>query len=190
MGTINLRNSLFGYNKDDVFNYIKALNDKADKTKSELNEKISSLEGNISGLKNEISSLEDSKASLLEEKDKILSELEEYKSREAAITELSESIGRLYIVAQANAKIIANSAKDNADIVNAQAKSHLAAVDSANHELSTIKSEIAEMTRRFTEEIERISVELTVAKTKLEANSELIEEADANNKVLVSAIDE
>ena len=53
MGTINLRNSLFGYNKDDVFNYIKALNDKADKTKSELNEKINSLEGNISGLKNE-----------------------------------------------------------------------------------------------------------------------------------------
>lgn len=189
MGYINLRNSLFGYNKEDVYNYIKALNDKAEASKCELNDKIKELEAKVSEKSNELFVSEQKCNALCTENASLLAELEDFKNREAAITQLSESIGRLYIVAQANAKIISNSAKENAELVNSEADSHLDVVNSAHDELQEIKNDISDMTKRFIEEIERLSSELESTKQALSENKKLIKQAEINTEAMLSTVE-
>ena len=106
------RNSLFGFNKDDVLSF--AANSK--EKESDLLNKISELEKTVAQLKEDCENKSSELKDISDRYISVNSELEEYKKREESLTKLSESIGRLYLVAQANAGDIVAAAKENAAI--------------------------------------------------------------------------
>ena len=94
---VGFRKSLFGFNSDDVLNYINESHKKFSEKENELNQKIESLDETLAKLN---SQLEDVKAA----KENVEIQLKEYTDKYDEIERLSQSIGKLYLVAQSNAK--------------------------------------------------------------------------------------
>ena len=96
---IGFRKSLFGFNTNDVINYI-------DKMHTAFQDKQTTLNNELEKLNGELSLSKENYDSLLKEKDEIAAKLNEFEEKYAEIQRLSEVIGKLYLVAQANAKAI------------------------------------------------------------------------------------
>ena len=93
--SVGFRKSLFGFNCDDVIEYIQTSHKKFSQKENELNEKIDSLDATITSVN---AQLEDVKAS----KAIVEAQLKEYTDKYDEIERLSQNIGKLYLVAQQN----------------------------------------------------------------------------------------
>ena len=166
------RNSLLGFNREDVNKFIleTKINDETNKQKiSELNNKIEELHGNIS----ELTLLHNQTVEMLKEAE---ARIENFKKREDALTALSESIGRLYLVAEANAKSIMQSANDSAEMSQKVVDRNIEIASKAENELAEISELLNSKTLEYTEVINRLQLQLTDIKRKIEDNQTDIEE--------------
>ena len=102
--SVGFRKSLFGFNSDDVIAYIEQSHKKFSAKEKELNQKIDELDGTIANVNAQLEDLKVAKAN-------VEAQLKEYTDKHDEIERLSQNIGKLYLVAQANAKsIMQNSA--------------------------------------------------------------------------------
>ena len=85
------RNSLFGFNRDDVLNFV------VEARESELKHKktIDALNSKINELEAASNELTEKNAALDSELSSALLKIKDFEQREEALTRLSESIGRL-----------------------------------------------------------------------------------------------
>lgn len=160
------RNSLFGFNRDDVLNFVVEAREselKHKKTIDELNSKINELE---------VASKELSKknAALDSELSSALSKINEFEQREEALTRLSESIGRLYLVAQANANSIIASANENVAKANAVVDQNMSVATDAEAELREISRVLNEKTAEYAKEIDELKQQLNNARDRIAEN--------------------
>ena len=105
------RRSLFGFNTDDVLEYIEKTHKSFSKKQNALNEKAENLA-------NELSLSKEQYENLMAEKAVVDEKLNAFMAKYDEIEKLSENIGKLYLVAQANAQAIMSSSEENLNMSN------------------------------------------------------------------------
>lgn len=152
------RNSLFGFNRDDVMDFVVESREKEAKLKLKCDE----LNTNIDELNSKLSDLEKTVA--------------DFKLREENLFRLSESIGRLYLVAQANAAAVTKAAEENAVKSSACVENNMRIASETESRLEEIGIELNKKTEQYLEEIEALKTQLSDARNTIEENQLIIKE--------------
>lgn len=169
---VGFRKSVFGFNRDDVIAYINKLHQNFSKKENALKEEIQKHN-------NLIVELEVKQKALIEEKSALEQKVEEYNQKSAEIERLSENIGKLYLVAQTNAKTIMNNAEENSRISNAEIKKNVSAIEQTQYALDELKTSITKTAENFTYELGNLIDSLAKAKEKITSDEKVDEEASA-----------
>ena len=154
------RKSFLGFNCDDVINYIESAQAKFSRREAELRSQIESAnEQYIASLKkiNEITL----------EKDRLLAELEGFKNRCEEIEQLSESIGKLYLVSQNSAKNIIGNSVASSKMANEEIFKNIDSIANAHDALDDIKRRMAETSNEFIETVNSLCASLEDTKRSL-----------------------
>ncbi len=150
---LGFRKSLFGYNCEEVLEHISKITADNKQTVLTLKDKIKSREEENLKL---LSEAEDLNKKLLE----INESLEFYKSKYEEIKNLSDNIGKLYLVAQTNAKAIV-SAADAAHISSkTEIDRNISVLEEAEAALNGAKQKLNDLNREFSSQVTVLSQEL------------------------------
>lgn len=169
--SVGFRKSLFGFNCDDVIEYIQESHRKFSEKEKDLNQKIDSLDKTIESVN---SQLEDVKAAKIA----VEAQLKEYTDKYDEIERLSQNIGKLYLVAQTNAKSIMQNSTENRDIANREVEKNLHSIDNAHEQLAALKAEILQTSNEFVTKVDSLVTSLSVAREQVSDNN-------ADNRELV-----
>ena len=145
-------------------------------TENNFKKKITELNSKIDTLQNNIESLQ----AIHKETENVLSEteaqLEAYRQREDALTALSESIGRLYLVAKANAESVMASANESAEKSMQAIDKNIEIAANAEDELKEISDILNEKTREYLEAVADLKQQLeNTRKSVTEAKENIAE---------------
>lgn len=158
------RKSFFGFNCDDVLSYIEKTHSKFAKKEKKYNEEIDSLKTEL--------------AKLTEEFEKASLELKEFNDKYDEIERLSQNIGKLYLVAEANANSIMKNSAENCQIAANEIERNINSIDSAHETLTEIKERISAASEGFAAQLNTLLESLNTAKEKVKGNIE-----DTNAKI-------
>lgn len=174
--SVGFRKSFLGFNCDDVIAYIEQSHKKFSQKENALNQKIESLDNTIADVN---AQLEDVKAA----KAAVETQLKEYTDKYDEIERLSQNIGKLYLVAQANAKSIMQNSTDNSEIADKEIEKNLSSIDSAHEELSALKAEIMQTSAEFVNKVDALVTSLSNAREQITQknsdNKELVEQFES-----------
>ena len=170
---LGFRKSLFGYNQEDVAEFINRQSVKHTEIQTELNAKIKENEKQIASVKEALNFAN-------EENSRISSELSFYKEKYEEVKTLSDNIGKLYLVAQTNAKAIMNAANEAKDATDNEIKQNITAIDAANEELNELKLKIEKLCESFSNDVDRINETLASTKAIIEKSASKQEENTTN----------
>ena len=154
------KSNLFGFNKADVINYIEEIHKKHAEKETELN-------GVIEALNREIATLKDDISALNEEKERLSNIQEEYIKRYNEVEKLSESIGKLYLAAQTDAKEILEKSARERELINKEVENNISAIEEMHSSLDNVKNGVMSSVSNFTEELDRLFSAFEEVKTKL-----------------------
>jgi len=163
--SVGFRKSLFGFNCDDVCEYIQ-------NTHKSFVEKETVLKEQVDSLSNDLTKMQESIKELKEEKAKIEVELKKYTDKYDEIERLSQNIGKLYLVSKANAQSVIDSAEESKKIAENEVGKNINLVDDAQTSLSSIKEEINKTSAQFTAKLNELMASLENTKSTL--NSSII----------------
>ncbi len=174
--SVGFRKSLFGFNSDDVIAYIEESHKKFSAKEAELNKKINSLDETIIAVNAQLDSVKEAKAS-------VEAQLKEYTDKQDEIERLSQNIGKLYLVAQANAKSIMQNSTENQDITNREVEKNLHSIDNAHEQLAALKAEIMQTSNDFINRVDTLVSSLATAREQVTQkniiNQELTEQFES-----------
>ncbi len=162
--SVGFRKSLFGFNCDDVIAYIEESHKKFSTKETELNQKIDSLDSTIATVNAQLEDVKIAKAA-------VEAQLKEYTDKYDEIERLSQNIGKLYLVAQANAKSVMQNSAENRDITNREVEKNLHSIDNAHEQLSALKAEIMQTSNDFVKKVDTLVSSLSTARTKITDNN-------------------
>ena len=162
--SVGFRKSLFGFNCDDVIDYIEQSHKKFSEKESQLNQKIDTLDATIETIN---AQLEDVKSA----KTAVEAQLKEYTDKYDEIERLSQNIGKLYLVAQANAKAVMQNSADNRDIANREVEKNLHSIDNAQESLAALKTEIMQTSADFVAKVDTLVSSLNSAREQINTNN-------------------
>ena len=178
---IGFRKSLFGFNCDDVVNYVKKLHNNFTEKEKDFKKQLDNLQGKIDELNAEHQVLQAEKLQLAEK-------IAEYEAKKAEMERLSENIGKLYLVAQSNAKTIMNNAEENSRIAATEIDKNICAIDETHAALDALRAQINETSRSFTEEVTALMNSLNSTKEKIASDSEADEKAKSEFATMFEAL--
>lgn len=179
---IKFRNSLFGFNKDDVLEYVVATKG----TENTLKTKLEKLENELDNANKANSELTAENASLSSTISVMSAELEDYHKREEQLTKLSESIGKMYLVSQSNARTVLNSVNDSVKKAEEVITAKIDAANKAEEEFTAIRQILNEKTESFNNEVLELQDKLYRTKVSLKENAETAKESTENIEELVT----
>lgn len=168
--SIGFRNSLFGFNRNDVINYIQKTHQTFSKNTESINEQAKLLEKELK-LSNE------QVEKLTSEKNFIQAKLDEFLAKYQEIERLSESIAKLYLIAQANAQAIIENSQKNAELLGEEVKKNLSTLDEAHTSLSALRDNISKTSNDFISEVDALISSLTETREKITENQNTIDSA-------------
>ncbi len=163
--SVGFRKSLFGFNSDDVMEYIERKHKEFSVKETELNEKAEELKSELDAIKRELEEVKLQK----EISDR---QLKEYTDKYDEIERLSKNIGKLYLVAQANAKAIMKSSEDNLSLSRKEVDNNLSKIDEAHESLEQLKEKILRTSTDFAVQVDGLMASLTSTRSQIEINSE------------------
>ena len=170
---VGFRKSLFGYNQDDVIEYVKKLHASFSEKEAIFKAQIAELDGKINALIENETKLENEKAELN-------SKLSEYESKKAEMERLGENIGKLYLVAQTNAKTIMTNAEENSKIADEEIGKNVSAIEETHIALDNLRKSILETSENFNKEVTALMESLEATKAKIADDA--IENTKANKQ--------
>ena len=165
--SVGFRKSMFGFNRDDVNRYIETLNKSHSDKENALKSEVSDLNDNLNRLREELGSIS-------AEKERIQRSLDEYTEKYDEIERLSQNIGKLYLVAQSNARAVMKNSAQNRDTVKREVEENLNSIDSAHISLDGIRAKMIETSNDFVARLDTLM-------TSLESARELIDKNDTEN---------
>lgn len=166
---VGFRKSLFGFNSDDVMQYIEKTHKTFSKKEAEFNEKIDELNSTLTAANEAIENIKAEKAELE-------IKLKEFTDKQDEIERLSQNIGKLYLVAQANAKSVMENAEQNSELAKIEVQRNISAVNEAQNSLNELKAEIILASDNFSKELDRLVAEFNKTKTDIIVNTSEIDE--------------
>lgn len=168
--SVGFRKSLFGFNCQDVMDYIEKTHNSFVQKEKELNVQVEDL----------VSQLDTSKAEhkrLIFEKEQLDKKLAEFNDKYDEIERLSENIGKLYLVAQANAQAIMENSEKNAEISREEVDRNLYSIDEAHNSLRELRTSITQTSEDFVNEVDKLMTSLSDTREKITSNTVSAENA-------------
>lgn len=172
------RKSMFGFNCNDVMQYISELHRKFSSKESELSAQLAQqkkekdeLDAQLEAMKDKISTLEAQKQSAEEELSRFTEKYDE-------VERLSQNIGRLYMVAQSNARSVAAGSAENLELSRREVKGNLDAIDEAHTSLEETRARVVQTSQDFVSSIDALIASLSDTRSRLASN-----ESDCNEKI-------
>ncbi len=179
--SIGFRKSLFGYNQDDVIEYVKKLH-------SSFAEKEADFKAQISDLDKKIISLTENEKRLENEKASLNAELNEFTVKQAEMERLSENIGKLYLVAQTNAKTVMTNAEESSRLTREETTKNISAIEETHFALDNLRKSINETAQNFTNEISELIKSLEEAKSRISDDAKISENKSEEFAALLEAV--
>ena len=170
---VGFKKSLFGFNCADVIEYIERSQKGFAEKEKELSEQVDMLSRDLD-LSNE------NYRKLSNEKELIAKKLADFSEKYEEIERLSENIGKLYLVAQANAQAIMANSEKNADLANKEVEKNLSAINDAHDSLDSLKKTIRQTSDEFLSEIDGLISSLDEARESISTN--ISADADLKNQ--------
>lgn len=170
MASPGFRKSLMGFNREDVTNYIEALVKKYKTGENELLARIENLNIDLKETTEKAEALQ-----------KIVDDFERKKEE---IEKLSENIGKLYLVSQANADAIIQNAKQSALVAEEEVQRNLSGIENTHTKLDALRNDVLDAAKRFNEEFAHLCASLDDTKTTLS----MLENATEGNKETLDAL--
>ncbi len=163
---IGFRKRLFGFSPEDVVEYI-------EKSQKRFFEKERELAKENEELNAALKENENRYNAVCGERDSLAGKLDEFSEKYEEIERLSESIGKLYLVAQTNARALVENSEKNAGIAENEVRKNIAAIDGTHTSLNELKNSIISTSDEFIKEIDGLIESLSATKEQLEANTAL-----------------
>lgn len=160
---VGFKKSLFGFKCDDVMQYIERSQKSFAEKEKELSEQVDTLSRDLD-LSNE------NCRKLNDEKELIAKKLADFSEKYEEIERLSENIGKLYLVAQANAQAIMANSEKNARLANEEVEKNLSAINDAHESLDSLKKSIMQTSNEFLGEIDGLISSLNETRETISAN--------------------
>ncbi len=179
--TVGFRKSLFGFNQDDVINYIQKTHKSFSKQTELLNQKADLLAKELKLSKEDYDKL-------MQEKAIVDKKLNEFNAKYEEIERLSENIGKLYLVAQANAQAIMANSKENAELSTLEVEKNLSSIDEAHESLNALRDSIVKTSDDFVNEVNELLKSLDETREKITANTQNTENAKAQFDAVYESI--
>lgn len=179
--TNGFRKSLFGFNCNDVIDYI-------EKTHKKFKTKADALTAKAEELSQKLDQSKIDYAKLLEEKNIISQKLDEFTAKADEIERLSENIGKLYLVSQTNAKAIVSNAEQNQTLANNEVERNLSTIDEAHASLNALRESIIKTSDDFIKEVDLLLNSLNTTKEQINENTKKSEEAIENFEAVYESI--
>ena len=176
---VGFRKSLFGFNCEDVMNYIERTHKSFSEKEASLKEKAEDLDTALTVAKAEIAAIEEAKQKLEEE-------LKVYTDKYDEIERLSQNIGKLYLVAQTNSKSIMKSSQEISEISRNEVVKNLTSIEQAHSSLENIKEEILKTSSDFTAKIENLMTELEDTRARINEQTLDVQEKILNFETVYS----
>lgn len=167
---VGFRKSLFGFNSSDVIEYIESTHKSFLKKESELKANLAKLEEDLNASKDNYNKLE-------LEKVEIEKQLAEFNAKYDDIERLSENIGKLYLVAQANAKAIMENSENSAKIANEEVQKNLYTIGDAHESLKELRQSIIKTADNFVSEVDALLSSLNATKQQIDENNDVVEKS-------------
>jgi len=168
--SVGFRKSLFGFNCDDVVSYIQKMHKSFANKTDILNEKADSLAKELALSKEDYDKLMSEKA-VVEEK------LNAFNEKYEEIERLSDNIGKLYLVAQANAQAIMANSLENSDLAGQEVEKNLSTIDEAHESLNALRESIVKTSEDFVNEVNTLMQSLNETREKITQNTKTSENA-------------
>ena len=179
--SVGFRKSLFGFNCDDVMQYI-------EKTHKTFKDKQTELTEQVEELNEKLNLSREDYAAVSAEKDRIALQLKEFTDKYDEIQRLSENIGKLYLVAQANAQAIMANSAESSTLASGEVERNIAAIDEAHESLGELKENILATSDAFVAEVDRMIASLTETKDKIAENTVSTEKCKTNFEEVYNSI--
>ena len=170
MMSIEFRNSLLGFNKDDVLNYVHHKDNELKKLSSTLNSRIEELQHQLDTLKSEHLAALGTIGSLTHEKDVLQIKVDEYDKKSANIEDMSAKIGKLYLASKSTAKTIVANAEQSSTTVNEQTAKNLKNIENTQVSLKEIAESILSASQNFVSQIDDLQSSLSAVKKQVSNN--------------------
>lgn len=158
---MGFRKGLFGFNCDDVMEYIEAKHKEYADKETVLNEKIEELSDSLNNATRELDNLRRAKKAAEDE-------LKKYTDKYEEIDRLSQNIGKLYLVAQANAQSVINSAEENRKESLSEVEKNLSSIENAHRSLEEIKAKVEKTSSDFSDSINALMLSLCDTKKSID----------------------
>lgn len=160
---VGFKKSLFGFNCADVIEYI-------ERSQKGFAEKEKELSKQVDTLSRDLDLSNENYRKLSNEKELIAKKLADFSEKYEEIERLSENIGKLYLVAQANAQAIMANSEKNADLANKEVEKNLSAINDAHDSLDSLKKTIRQTSDEFLSEIDALASSLDETREAISAN--------------------
>ena len=161
---IGFRKSLFGFKPDDVLAYIGI-------TQKMFSDKEAAFTAQLEELKQNLDRSAESFRQLENEKNEIAAKLAEFNEQYEEIGRLSENIGKLYLVAQANAQAIMSSSEESAELTDHEIEKNLSTIEQAHVSLDGLKQNILATSSDFIKEVDNLLESLNETRRQIEDNT-------------------
>ena len=175
------RKSLFGFNSDDVIEYIEKTHKVFSEKETLLNEKIDELKDELNSAKLQISDI-------IAEKTKIENDLKEYTEKYDEIERLSQNIGKLYLVSEANANSVIENAKQSRELSEEAVSKSIKCADDTYASLASLKDEIVKTSSEYLEKINSLMLSLESMKNNIYNNNLSAEKSIEEYEELLNSI--
>ena len=163
--SVGFRKSLLGFNCSDVIEYI-------EKTHKTFKEKEYSLNSKMEKITSELELSKENQKRLEEEKAILDCKLAEFNEKYEEIERLSENIGKLYLVAQANAQAIMENSQNSAQITKEEVNRNLFSIEEAHTSLKELRMNITKTSDEFVAEVDRLINSLNTTREQIAANTD------------------
>ena len=168
---IEFRNSLLGFNKDDVLSYVHLKDSELKNLSNKLNARIDELQKQLESLKAEHLSVLGTVDSLSRENSQLKEQVDEYNKKTEEIETMSANIGRLYLVSKASAKSIVDKSEESAMLVSEHNDMQLTNIDDAQSSLKNIAESILSASKSFVSRLDEFESSLNEVKGRVNENT-------------------
>lgn len=176
--SVYFRKSVLGFNKDDVKKYIEEMHTKMSNNDAENKKVINEHKNTIMELSESLNNANENIARLIVENDNMLAELEAFRAEKDKISQLSEVIGKLYLVSKLNAESIINSAKDIKNKSVTEAEYNIQLIEETQEKLDMLAKEINKSSADYNNAVENITNSLIDAKGAISNNYKRIRRSE------------
>ena len=186
--SVFFRKSLLGYNVEDVKKYIDGLFKKMSDSDDEHKKEIAKNKELILELSESLNNANQNILNLISENEKLTDEVEHYRAEKEKISQLSEVIGKLYLVSKLNAESIITSATSIKRKTVEEAEFNMRLIEEAHLKLQELTTSVNASSLEYTDKLNTVANSLTETKESIKKDYKAMNRSEQKLKDVDSAV--